>query len=137
MQTAILPVVFLKALSNQSSETIEAVSVNQDARQGVVAALDSVEAQTKACSTGVRVENITIIGTPTLSTNSSIYRISLEILLILRPGELTPLLRQVLSQYGKVLHVGILLDPATNLFFGKGYVIINIVSEEGFTFREL
>lgn len=137
MQTAILPVVFLKALSNQSPDAIEAVSVNQDARQGVVVTLDSVEAQTKACSTGVQVENITIIGTPTLSTNSSIYRISLEILLILRPGELTPLLCQVLSQYGKVLHIGILLDSATNLFFGKGYAIINITSEEGFTFREL
>jgi hypothetical protein len=68
-------------------------------------------------------ENITVIGTPTLSTNSSIYQISLERLAILHPGELTLLLHQMLSQYGKVLHIGILLDSATNLFFGKGYAI--------------
>jgi hypothetical protein len=49
MQASILSVVFLKTLS----DAIEAVPVNQDARQRAVVAFDSVEAQTKTCCTEV------------------------------------------------------------------------------------
>ncbi|CAO3702455.1 unnamed protein product [Rhizopus stolonifer] len=137
MQTSITPVTFLQALSEQFPDAIGVVPVNQGAHHGAVVAFDFVEAQTKTCSIGVQVNNLTIIGTPTLSTISSVFRISLERLSILRPDELTPLLRQTLSQYGKVLHVGLSLDPATKLFFGKGYAMIDTAQTDGSNFREL
>ena len=88
MPASTLSVVFLKTLS----DAIEAVPVNQDARQRAVAAFDSVEAQTKTCCTEVQMENITVIGTPTLSTNNSIYRISLTLLQICFSAKDMPLL---------------------------------------------
>ncbi|KAG1446689.1 hypothetical protein G6F56_009492 [Rhizopus delemar] len=121
MQASISPAAFLQALSEQFPDAIGVVPVNPGAHHGAVVAFGSVEAQTKACSTGVQVNNITIIGTPTLSTNSSVFRISLERLPILRPDELTPLLRKTLS----------------HCFFGKGYAMIDTAQTDGPNFREL
>ncbi|KAG1150928.1 hypothetical protein G6F37_000089 [Rhizopus arrhizus] len=71
---------------------------------GAIVAFGTVEAQTKACSIGVRVGSLTFIDTQTLSSDNCIYRISLDRLPILRPEELTPLVRQMLEPYDKVLH---------------------------------
>lgn len=78
---------------------------------------------------------MTIIGTPTLSSDSSVFRISLDKLPILRPSDLSPLLQEVFKQYGKVLHVGLYLDPKTKLFFGKGYVMLDTANESTHAWR--
>ncbi|KAG1220642.1 hypothetical protein G6F35_006562 [Rhizopus arrhizus] len=105
MPKAVLPATFLKALAAQFPTAIGVVPVKQGDHHGAIVAFDTVEAQTKACSIGVQVGSLTIIGTQTLSSDNSIYRISLDRLPILRPEELTPLVRQMLEPYGKVLHV--------------------------------
>ncbi|KAG1039687.1 hypothetical protein G6F43_012445 [Rhizopus delemar] len=137
MPKAVLPATFLKALAAQFPTAIGVVPVKQGDHHGVIVAFDTVEAQTQACSIGVQVGNLTIIGTQTLSSDNPIYRISLDRLPILRPEELTPLVRQMLEPYGKVLHVGLLLDPATNLFFGKGFAFLDTSSTEDSTYRQL
>jgi hypothetical protein len=137
MPKAVLPATFLKALAAQFPTAIGVVPVKQGDHHGVIVAFDTVEAQTKVCSIGVQVGSLTIIGTQALSSDNSIYRISLDFLPILRPEELTPLVRQMLEPYGKVLHVGHLLDPATNLFFGKGFAFLDTSTTEGLAFREL
>ncbi|KAG1315005.1 hypothetical protein G6F64_001021 [Rhizopus arrhizus] len=137
MPKAVLPATFLKALAAQFPTAIGVVPVKQGDHHGAIVAFDTVEAQTKACSIGVQVGSLTIIGTQTLSSDNSIYRISLDRLPILRPEELTPLVRQMLEPYGKVLHVGLLFDPATNLFFGKGFAFLDTSTTEGPAFREL
>lgn len=43
----------------------------------------------------------------------------------------------MLEPYGEVLHVGLLLGPATNLFFGKGFAFLDTSSTEDSTYREL
>ncbi|EIE88286.1 hypothetical protein G6F46_012437 [Rhizopus delemar] len=105
MPKAVLPATFLKALSAQFPTAIGVVPVKQGNHHGAIVAFDTVEAQTKACSIGVQVGSLTIIGTQTLSSDNSTYRISLDRLPILRPEELTPLVRQMLEPYGKVLHI--------------------------------
>ncbi|KAG0789803.1 hypothetical protein G6F26_007930 [Rhizopus arrhizus] len=137
MPKAVLPTTFLKALAAQFSTAISVVPVKQEDHHGVIVAFDTVEAQTKACSIDVQVGSLTIIGTQTLSSDNSIYRISLHCLPILRPEELTPLVRQMLEPYGKVLHIGLLPDPATNLFFGKRFALRDTSTTEGPAFREL
>ncbi|KAG1414627.1 hypothetical protein G6F58_006860 [Rhizopus delemar] len=124
-------------LAAQFPTTIGVVPVKQGNHHGAIVAFDTIEAQTKACSIGVQVGSLTVIGTQTLSSDNSIYRISLDRLPILRPEELTPLVRQILESYGKDLHVGLLLDPATNLFFGKGFAFLDTSTTEGSAFCEL
>ncbi|KAG1141989.1 hypothetical protein G6F37_007533 [Rhizopus arrhizus] len=136
MPKAVLPASFLKALAAQFPTAIGVVPVKQEDHHGAIVAFGTVEVQTKACSIGVQVGSLTIIGTQTLSSDNSIYRISLDCLPILRPEELTPLVRQMLEPYGKVLYVGLLLDPAMNLFFGKGFAFLDTSTTEGPTFRE-
>jgi hypothetical protein len=137
MPKAILPAAFLKALATQLPTAIGVVPVKQGVHHGAIVAFDAVEAQTKACSIGVQVESLTIIGPQTLSSDNPIYRTSLDRLPILRPEELTSLVRQMLEPYGKVLHVGLLLDPATNLVFGKGFMFLDASTKEGPAFRDL
>lgn len=137
MPEAVLPATFLKALAAHFPTAIGVVPVKQGDHHGAIVTFDTVEAQAKAYSIGIQVGSLTIIGTQTLSSDNSIYRISLDRLPILRPEKLTPLLRQMLESYGKVLHVGLLLDPATNLFFGKGFALLDTSTTEGSTFREL
>ena len=100
-------------------------------------AFDSAEDRTQACTVGVVVDPFTIHGTPTLSAESTVYRLSLDKLPLLRQTDLTPLLKETLSQYGKVLHVGLYLDPTTQLFFGKGYALIDISGAGENTFKPL
>ncbi|KAG1546734.1 hypothetical protein G6F49_010410 [Rhizopus delemar] len=82
-------------------------------------------------------ENFTLFGTATLSAESSVYRVSLDKLPILRPSELSPLLQEVFSQYGKVLHVGLYLDPKTKLFFEKGYIMLDVADNDANVYRSL
>ncbi|KAG0734745.1 hypothetical protein G6F57_015703 [Rhizopus arrhizus] len=126
--TTVSPAKFYAALSAQYPDAIGVVPVQQGSVHGTVIAFDSVEARTKACSIGVVVDGFTIIGTPTLPASSSVYRLSLDKLPIRRPNELAPLLTKVLKAYGHVLHVGLLLDPQTNLFFGKGYALLDVTT---------
>ncbi|KAG0739955.1 hypothetical protein G6F23_008598 [Rhizopus arrhizus] len=112
MPKAVLPATFLKALAAQFSTAISVVPVKQGDHHGVIVAFDTVEAQTKACSIDVQIGSLTIIGTQTLSSDNSIYRISLHCLPILRPEELTPLVRQMLEPYGKVLHITTVLSSS-------------------------
>ena len=55
----------------------------------------------------------------------------------LRPGELSPLLQEVFSQHGKVLHVGLYLDPKTKLFFGKGYIMLDVADNDSNVYHSL
>ncbi|KAG1139979.1 hypothetical protein G6F37_009445 [Rhizopus arrhizus] len=137
MPKAILLATFLKALAAQFPTAIGVVPVKQGDHHGAIVAFDTIKAQTKACSIVVQVRSLNVIGTQTLSRGNSIYRISLDRLPILRPEELTPLVRQILEPYGKDLHVGLLLGPATNLFFGKGFAFLDTSTTEGSAFREL
>ncbi|KAG1452490.1 hypothetical protein G6F56_007807 [Rhizopus delemar] len=129
--------VFLESLSSQYPEAIGGVDTQQGAVRGTVVAFDSQEARDKACSIGIQVKSMTIIGTPTLSSDSSVFRISLDKLPILRPSDLSPLLQEVFKQYGKVLHVGLYLDPKTKLFFGKGYVMLDTANESTHAYQKL
>ncbi|RCH87209.1 hypothetical protein CU097_010707, partial [Rhizopus azygosporus] len=45
-------------------------------------------------------------------------------------NELAPLLTNVLNLYDYVLHVELLLNPQTDIFFGKGYVLLNISTDD-------
>ncbi|KAG0786021.1 hypothetical protein G6F21_008879 [Rhizopus arrhizus] len=82
MPKAVLPATFFKALAAQFPTAIGVVPVKQGDHHGAIVAFDI-----------------------TLSSDNSIYRISLDRLPILRPEELTPLVRQMLEPYGKVLHI--------------------------------
>ncbi|KAG0974863.1 hypothetical protein G6F29_011929 [Rhizopus arrhizus] len=135
--TTVTPSAFFAALSAQYPDAIGAVPVQQGSVNGTVIAFDSLEARTRACSIGIKVDSFTIIGTPTLDANSTVYRLSLDKLPLLRPTELTPLLTSELGRYGKVLHVGLLLDPSTNLFFGKGYALIDTAEDNGVKLQPL
>ncbi|KAG1411345.1 hypothetical protein G6F58_008601 [Rhizopus delemar] len=135
--TTVSPVKFYAALSAQYPDVIGAVPVQQRSVHGTVIAFDSVEARTKACSIDVVVEGFTIIGTPTLPASSSVYPLSLDKLPIRRPNELAPLLTKVLKAYGHVLHVGLLLDPQMNLFFGKGYALLDMTTDDTHLFKPL
>ncbi|KAG1137114.1 hypothetical protein G6F38_011552 [Rhizopus arrhizus] len=135
--TTVTPSAFFAALSAQYPDAIGAVPVQQGSVNGTVIAFDSLEARTRACSIGIKVHSFTIIGTPTLDATSTVYRLSLDKLPLLRPTELTPLLASELGRYGKVLHVGLLLDPSTNLFFGKGYALIDTAEGNGVKLQPL
>jgi hypothetical protein len=137
MPKAVLPATFPKALGAQLPTAIGIVPDKQEDHHGAIVAFDIVEAQTKACSIGVQVGSLTIIGTHTLSSDNSIYRISLDRLSILRLEELATFVRQMLEPYGKALYVGLLLDPATNLFFGKEFAFLDTFTTEDSAFREL
>ncbi|KAG1135020.1 hypothetical protein G6F37_013503 [Rhizopus arrhizus] len=136
-QLPIVPATFYRALADQYPAAIGAVPVRQGTTNGVVIAFDSADDRTKACTVGVQVGAFTVIGTPTLSPESSVYRVSLEKLPLLRQDDLTPLLRTALSQYGRVLHVVLYRDPQTNLFFGKGYALIDTAADEQTFFKPL
>ncbi|KAG1049594.1 hypothetical protein G6F43_008089 [Rhizopus delemar] len=128
---------FLAALSVQYPEAIGGVDTEQGSVRGTVVAFDTIAARDRACTVGVTMENFTLFGTATLSTESSVYRVSLDKLPILRPSELSPLLQEVFSQYGKVLHVGLYLDPKTKLFFGKGYIMLDVADNDANVYRSL
>ncbi|CEG80882.1 hypothetical protein RMATCC62417_15148 [Rhizopus microsporus] len=127
----------LQTLSAQYPDAISAVPVQQGSVHGTVIAFDSVEAHTKACSIGIVVDGFTIIGTPTLPVSNSIYLVSLDKFPIRRPNELAPLLTSVLNAYDHVLHVGLLLNPQTNLFFGKGYALLDVTTDDIHSFKPL
>ena len=135
--TTVSPAKFYAALSAQYPDAIGVVPVQQGSVHVTVIAFDSVEARTKACSIGVVVDGFTIIGTPTLPASSSVYPLSLDKLPIRRPNELAPLLTKVLKAYGHVLHVGLLLDPQMNLFFGKGYALLDMTTDDTHSFKPL
>jgi hypothetical protein len=125
-QLSVLPADFYEALANQYPSAIGAVPVRQGAINGVIIAFDSAESRSVGISVGV----FTVIGTPTLPLTSSIYRVSLEKLPLMRPDSLNPLLTEALSRYGIVLHVGLYRDPVSRLFFGKGYALIDTTPED-------
>ena len=129
--------VFLESLSPQYPEAIGGVDTQQGSVRGTIVAFDSEEARDKACSVGIQINSHTIHGTPTLSTESSVYRVALDKLPILRPSELSPLLQEAFKKYGKVLHVGLYLDPKTKLFFGKGYVMLDTANDQGQVYQTL
>ncbi|KAG1058682.1 hypothetical protein G6F42_028578 [Rhizopus arrhizus] len=116
-QLSVLPADFHETLANQYPSATEAVPVRQGAINGVIIAFDSAESRTAACSVGIAVGGFTVIGTPTLPPTSSIYRVSLEKLPLMRPDSLTPILTEAVSRYGTVLHVGLYRDPVSRLFF--------------------
>ncbi|KAG1626779.1 hypothetical protein G6F44_012348 [Rhizopus delemar] len=122
--------VFLQSLSSQYPEAIGGVDTYQGSVRGTVVAFDTEEARDKACSVGIQINSHTIHGTPTLSAESSVYRVALDKLPILRPSELSPLLQEAFKKYGKVLHVGLYLDPKTKLFIGKGYVMLDTTNDQ-------
>lgn len=76
-----------------------------------------VMARDRACSIRVEVASFTLIGTSILLAESSVYRVPLGMLIILRPSELIPMTQEVFNQYDKALHIGFYLDPKTELFF--------------------
>ncbi|KAG1033807.1 hypothetical protein G6F25_010189 [Rhizopus arrhizus] len=129
--------VFLESLSSQYTEAIGGVDTQQGSIRETIVAFDSEEARDKACSVGIQINSHTIHGTPTLSTESSVYRVALDKLPILRPSELSPLLQEAFKKYGKVLHVGLYLDPKTKLFFGKGYVMLDTANDQGQVYQTL
>ncbi|KAG0736064.1 hypothetical protein G6F33_009737 [Rhizopus arrhizus] len=63
MPKTILPAAFLKALAAQFPTAIGVVPAKQEVHHGAIVAFDTAEAQTKACSIGVQVGSLTIIGT--------------------------------------------------------------------------
>jgi hypothetical protein len=76
--TTVTPSAFFAALSAQYPDAIGAVPVQQGSVSGTVIAFDSLEARTRACSIRIKVDSFTIIGTPTLDANSTVYRLSLD-----------------------------------------------------------
>ncbi|KAG1472109.1 hypothetical protein G6F56_001737 [Rhizopus delemar] len=109
MQDSTSPAAFLQALSEQFPNAIGVVSVNQGTHHGAECKLTTfIYQQFSVC-------------------------ISLKRLPILRPEELTSLLRKTL----KVLHVGLNFDSATKLFFSKDYAIIDTTQTGGPNFCEL
>lgn len=85
-----------------------------------VIAFETPEARISVYIIGVYVSNFTIIGTPTLLPESSMYCVWLEKFFLLRLSDLMPLLMTALHQYGMTLHIGLCHDPTTKLFYGKG-----------------
>ncbi|KAG1128777.1 hypothetical protein G6F42_005665 [Rhizopus arrhizus] len=128
---------FLAALSIQYPEAIGDVDTQQGSVRGNVVAFDTIAARDRACTIGITLGNFTLFRTATLSVECSIYRVSLDKLPILRPGELCPLPQEVFSQCGKVLHVGLYLDPKTKLFFGKGYIMLDVADNDANVYRSL
>ncbi|KAG1135919.1 hypothetical protein G6F37_013004 [Rhizopus arrhizus] len=129
--------VFLESLSFQYPEVLGGVDTQQGSVRGAIVAFDSEEARDKACSVGTQINSHTIHGTPTLSTESSVYRVALDKLPILRPSEFSPSLQEAFKKYGKVLHVGLYLDPNTKLFFSKGYVMLDTTNDQGQVYQTL
>ncbi|KAG1080412.1 hypothetical protein G6F42_023364 [Rhizopus arrhizus] len=125
---------FYQALSLQFPEAIGATPVQQNTMNVTIIAFDSAEAQTKACTVGVKVNSFTVYGTPTLKADSTVYRVALDKLPLLRADDLMPMLKQAMEKFGVVLHVGLYVDPVTRLFFGKGYALLDTsdTSETGF-----
>ncbi|KAG1057614.1 hypothetical protein G6F43_000564 [Rhizopus delemar] len=129
--------VFLQSLSSQYPKSIGGVDTYQGSVRGTVIAFNSEEARDKACSVGIQVNSHTIHGTPTLSAESSVYRVASDKLPILRPFELSPLLQEAFKKYGKALHVGLYLDPKTNLCFSKGYVMLGTTNDQEQVYQPL
>jgi hypothetical protein len=124
-------------LSIQYPEAIGGVDTQQGSVKGTVVAFDTITTRDRACTVGITLENFTLFGTATLSAESSVYKVSLDKLPILRPSELSSLLQEIFSQYGKVLHVGLYLDPKTKLFFGKGYIMLDVSDNNANVYRSL
>ncbi|KAG1391548.1 hypothetical protein G6F60_012511 [Rhizopus arrhizus] len=97
----VTPALFYAALAEQYPSAIGTTPVRQGTTNATVIAFDSAEDRTQACIVGVVVDPFTIHGTPTLSAESTVYRLSLDKLPLLRQTDLTPLLKETLSQYGK------------------------------------
>ncbi|KAG1168959.1 hypothetical protein G6F36_012158 [Rhizopus arrhizus] len=129
--------VFLQSLSSQYPKAIGGVDTYQGSVRGTVIAFNSEEARDKACSVGIQINSHTIHDTPTLSAESSVYRVALDKLPILRPFELSPLLQEAFKKYGKALHVGLYLDPKTNLCFSKGYVMLGTTNDQEQVYQPL
>lgn len=87
-QPPVLPTDFYEALANQYFSTIETVPVRQGAINGVIIAFDSAESRTAACSIGITIGSFSVVGTLTLPPTSSIYRVSLEKLPLMRHDSL-------------------------------------------------
>ncbi|KAG1145285.1 hypothetical protein G6F37_012171 [Rhizopus arrhizus] len=136
-QMPITPASFFTALAAQYPDAIGAVPVRQGTTNGTVIAFDTEESRTKACTIGITIDRFTVIGTPTLKPESTIIRVSLEKLPLLRPQALTPMITSSLSKYGRVLDVGLYRDPVTQLFFGKGYVLLDTSTADGIQFLPL
>ncbi|KAG0821219.1 hypothetical protein G6F19_012039 [Rhizopus arrhizus] len=136
-QMPITPASFFTALAAQYTDAIGAVPVRQGTTNGTVIAFDTEESRTKACTIGITIDRFTVIGTPTLKPESTIIRVSLEKLPLLRPQALTPMITSSLSKYGRVLDVGLYRDPVTQLFFGKGYVLLDTSTADGIQFLPL
>ncbi|KAG1365980.1 hypothetical protein G6F61_013422 [Rhizopus arrhizus] len=88
---------FLITLSSQYPEAIGGVDTQQGSVKRAVVAFDIIATRDRACTVGITLENFTLFGTATFSAESSVYRISLDKLPILRPSELSPLLQEVFS----------------------------------------
>ncbi|KAG0749358.1 hypothetical protein G6F57_004723 [Rhizopus arrhizus] len=128
---------FLTALSIQYPEAIGGVDTQQGSVKGTVVAFDTIAARDRTCTVGVTLENFTLFGTATLSAESSVYKVSLGKLPILRPSKVSSLLQEIFSQYAKALHVGLYLDPKTKLFFGKGYIMLDVADNNSNVYRSL
>lgn len=100
--------------------------------------VSDIMARDRAFSIRIDIDSFTLIGTSTLSAESSIYRVSLDVLPILRPSELSPMMQKGFNQYGKVLHIGLYLDPKTKLFFfRKRYAMLDITKHANHLYRGL
>lgn len=102
LESPVTPAKFYEALSLQYPAAIGATVVHQGTINGTIIAFDSSEARTKACTIWVKVGSFTFIGTPTLSVESTVYRVSLDKLPLLWPATLTPLTTDTLSRYGSI-----------------------------------
>ncbi|KAG0923359.1 hypothetical protein G6F57_018435 [Rhizopus arrhizus] len=80
----VTPARFYAALAEQYPSAIGATPVRQGTTNATVIAFDSAEDRTQACTVGVVVDPFTIHGTPTLSAESTVYRLSLDKLPLLR-----------------------------------------------------
>ncbi|KAG2219294.1 hypothetical protein INT45_011309 [Circinella minor] len=92
---------------------------------GAIVAFTNEQDSLKACNDGVSFENKTILGTPTIGAENEVYKVNLEQLPLLHQDRLTPLLKNALGLFGKILHIGLYVDPISTMFYGRGYAIID------------
>ncbi|KAI9003298.1 hypothetical protein CLU79DRAFT_691509, partial [Phycomyces nitens] len=79
----------------------------------------------RACTEGVVVQHQTFLATPTLGGDSKVLRIYLDKLPLRNSQKLELQVKEVLGQYGRVIHIGLYMDPQFKLFGGKGFVMLD------------
>ncbi|OAD70893.1 CCHC-type zinc finger transcription factor [Phycomyces blakesleeanus NRRL 1555(-)] len=128
---------FFQALKSQYPSVVGALGQDRRDRNIAIVSFDTIEDVPRACSEGVVVGHQTLLATPTFGGDSNILRVHLDKLPLRRADKLEPRVQEVMGLFGRVIHIGLYMDPQFQLFGGKGFVMLDTAPKEGIEYIPL